>query len=496
MAYFIYLTPWAADDYNYGADNIFSLTKILSDEYIQYFSWTGRSIAHIIARLLLQFPEVHTFLTPLIFCSLILIIHILAYGMTWKEHLSASKIFLIFALLWIGIPSFGTVFFWKTGAANYCYTLFFASVFLIPYRFLLDAPDYSPSKTIRLLFFFSGILAGWSNENLGCVIFLLALCSVLLQYKKNKKIPLWALFGIAGAVLGWFILMLAPGNYVRLQHPMFASFLALPLWARMVENLFSLFSTQVNYLFLFYLLLIFSFFYRKFTKISLLFLSASLLSLSALLFSAPSPDRALTPSAFFICVVSYLCILSYNKYTYMMYIAIFTYTTFSIVDNIYIFEQNNIMQQERRSIINASKDKNIIVKKYINSNKYFFIGSEIEDISDDSQSWVNKAIANKLSLNSIVIEKELPHKNNTIRTNINSKKVYYIEKNNTLKGFFRYLTRILHGNFDDTLVDNVFLKLFFRRSFSEENIAYTENREANSFYYILLDDGLLHKKYY
>ena len=44
-----------SDDYRYAINN--GLLDLFHREYIQYMTWTGRSVAHILARLFLALPR-------------------------------------------------------------------------------------------------------------------------------------------------------------------------------------------------------------------------------------------------------------------------------------------------------------------------------------------------------------------------------------------------------------------------------------------------------
>lgn len=66
------------------------------------------------------------------------------------------------------------------------------------------------------LMFILGVLAGDSNENTICWIGLSGLL-YLVHYRKRKKLESWMAAGMAGLVIGYGLLMLSPGNVLRMK---------------------------------------------------------------------------------------------------------------------------------------------------------------------------------------------------------------------------------------------------------------------------------------
>ena len=55
---FNYFTPFLSDDYGYAAQarTARGLTDLIAQEYHQYMTWIGRSVAHLILRISLRLP--------------------------------------------------------------------------------------------------------------------------------------------------------------------------------------------------------------------------------------------------------------------------------------------------------------------------------------------------------------------------------------------------------------------------------------------------------
>jgi len=60
-----------------------------------------------------------------------------------------------------------------------------------------------------------GILAGWSNENMGPAMWILSLVVILLALKEKRKVKLWMILGNLACLAGSILCIAAPGNFVR-----------------------------------------------------------------------------------------------------------------------------------------------------------------------------------------------------------------------------------------------------------------------------------------
>ena len=60
-----------------------------------------------------------------------------------------------------------------------------------------------------------GILAGWSNENMGPAVWLLSLAVILLSVKEKRRLFPWMVLGNISCLAGSILVVAAPGNFVR-----------------------------------------------------------------------------------------------------------------------------------------------------------------------------------------------------------------------------------------------------------------------------------------
>lgn len=208
------MIPWVFDDFGYGAGGS-SLSAIFAAQVDEHLTWSGKFVGHFMARVLLHSPTwVHPVLTAVIFMGLVFSGVLLTLGVQWREKIRAWHVVTLAGLVWFALPAFGTVYFWRTGTPDYGYSLAFATAFLVPYRFWVDKKDYR--LTGGPVFVLVGFLAGCSNENVGMLAILTALCVAGYRFREAKRVPLWAAAGIIGAIVGWLFMMTAPGNAVRL----------------------------------------------------------------------------------------------------------------------------------------------------------------------------------------------------------------------------------------------------------------------------------------
>ncbi|GMO45526.1 MAG: hypothetical protein Ta2B_26590 [Termitinemataceae bacterium] len=131
--------------------------------------------------------------------------------------LKFSLLFLLVnVLLWMLMPGWGQDFLWLTGSINYLWTSTMILLFLVPYRKKWDNPSYDMNIAFSILWFFAGLLAGWSMENsaAGCaailfVYFILRFVNVENKrlVKRKPHILLFEILGAIGFIIGFLLLI-------------------------------------------------------------------------------------------------------------------------------------------------------------------------------------------------------------------------------------------------------------------------------------------------
>lgn len=200
-----------SDDFGYSVNS--GLTDIIAREINQYFTWTGRTVAHLIARTFLSFPKIFFDLCNSI-CFAYVIWLLNAHGSGDPKQVSPISYIFTALLVFLTVPFFGQTVLWETGASNYLWTAAILLSFLLVYR-----KESKVSSTHQRSFcvgmFFAGIAAGWTNENTAGAMILIVLAFLVHTFRQNHRVPAWMITGFAGALIGFVLMVSAPGNFIR-----------------------------------------------------------------------------------------------------------------------------------------------------------------------------------------------------------------------------------------------------------------------------------------
>lgn len=191
---------------------------LYASQVLHYLTWSGRIINHTLAQFFLWAGKsIFNICNAAVSVLLILEIYWCSHkGMVTLKP-EAGMLGGIFFALWAFTPKFGDVFLWLDGACNYLWTITILVGFLLPYV----RKNYSPSEKnyentiFRYIMFFGGLVAGCTNENTICWVIPVLLFFIFKLYK-NGKGESWMYYGVAGLLLGYMLLLFAPGNLVRL----------------------------------------------------------------------------------------------------------------------------------------------------------------------------------------------------------------------------------------------------------------------------------------
>lgn len=209
------LGVYAQDDILYSTNLVTgkalsNVADIIEGQIWHYFNWGGRSIAHTILQL--------TFLAGDTFINILNPIACLAFAFVCNLFVKKRSLWTFLAFL-SGIFALNPIWYetelWQTGIANYMYL----AIFYLPLLYLYMKETEEPTEKYRAALIPAaavlGLIAGWSNENVGPALFVgFVLCMVILRLKK-RKLPAWMIVGAACTFIGCVVMILAPGNYVR-----------------------------------------------------------------------------------------------------------------------------------------------------------------------------------------------------------------------------------------------------------------------------------------
>lgn len=220
------LVPFMMDDLWYSTmlyddTPIASFADIVKSQIWHYNNWGGRSMTHAILQLMLLAGDLPADVLNVAVTFLLSGMICLVSGNRRLPALLAA----IGMLLGLN-ANWKMSMFWQAGAANYLYI----TVFILAYAFcyLRELPDSKPTddgqmreevpKTlsgITVWIIPLGILAGWSNENMGPAVWLLGLAVMLIKCREKRKTHPWMILGSISCFCGSAMAILAPGNFVR-----------------------------------------------------------------------------------------------------------------------------------------------------------------------------------------------------------------------------------------------------------------------------------------
>lgn len=201
-----------------GAVRVSSWHDLFLSQWSHYFTWGGRTVAHVIAQFFLWIGKgVFNVFNSVVAIILVVEIYWFIYRGRVSLKIKPKTVFWIFFMLWAFAPGFTQAFFWLTAACNYLWTYVILLSFLLPYirKYYFFSKIFNGHSIFSFFMFLSGIIAGWTNENSVCWI-ILALMAFVLKNRTCINAETWMFTGLAGLCAGYLLLILAPGNMVRL----------------------------------------------------------------------------------------------------------------------------------------------------------------------------------------------------------------------------------------------------------------------------------------
>lgn len=228
--------PFMMDDLWYStmlSDDtpIASLVDIVKSQIWHYSHWGGRSMTHGILQLTLLAGEQAADLLNVAVTFLLAGIVCLVAGQ------KSFPVFLAALAMLLGLNAdWKMSMFWQAGAANYLYITVFILFFVFCYlREIGDtgaqtaevsdirekqpetkagaAPRPLPGITLWIVPL--GVLAGWSNENMGPVAWILSVLVILWTARERRRVAPWMILGSIASLFGSIMMVAAPGNLVR-----------------------------------------------------------------------------------------------------------------------------------------------------------------------------------------------------------------------------------------------------------------------------------------
>jgi hypothetical protein len=188
--------------------------------------------------LYLENKNIFDIFNTLIYASFIVLVQFHAAG-TFKK-INLWMFLAVNIVIWFFVPSWGQNILWLTGSCIYLWPTVFILLFLVPFRKKFDSPAYKLNVPLSVLFFLLGILAGWSVENSGAAVFFLLIAYFVTKTARKERLDLFEILGALGFLIGFTLLIAAPGNYVRIDASEEISMLNDPFYVKLVKRFFNI----------------------------------------------------------------------------------------------------------------------------------------------------------------------------------------------------------------------------------------------------------------
>lgn len=420
--------PLFGDDFDYSFiygtnEKVTTIGDIFQSQWIHYFTWGGRSIVHFIVQFFVLIgKDFFHVCNALMYVLFTLCIYFHCTGKK-QERWNCSLLILIHLCLWFCQPVFGEVFLWLTGSCNYLWGTTIILAFLLPFRFSLENQPSSAShqknfsKIIGMFLF--GILAGWTNENTAAAMIGIIFLFLFLKKFRKETLPGWYFSGLIGSIIGFSLMIAAPGNYIRSQYFASEDSLFTKLSNRLIEmiemapSMIGTLSIIAIILFLFYQL----FHFKKIANaIYLVYFLGGFASILAMLASPYFPERAWFGSSAFLLIglgtlANTITIKQHKGITYLFYLLLIFFLAWGgrrylmvLQDNfsvLYQLQQREfyIQQEKQKGNYDIIITTGRIVPNYPVYNCYL-------DSFADAQSGINLMAAKFYGVNSISIRNQ------------------------------------------------------------------------------------------
>ena len=330
-------------------------------------------------------------------------------------------------MIWFFTPDYGQVMFWISGSCNYLWMITPILILILIFRkYSIKQDIISNNLASAFIIFILGILAGWSSENGSAGMLVILTLYIVYYYFNNIYISKYIICGYIGSLIGYTLLIMAPGNFIRNTVEestvhlsiIFRFFMITYFWVAFVIAIFIILS-------------IIFFIGKRYFDLkknnciyqSIIFIIASLASAFCMIAAPTSPERT------WFCVVVFLIIsigILYDKFDFeaanikretilmlrrsVVAVMIFSSCNFIVMylDTTISTYEILIQTKEREQYILSEKAKgNLDISATIMSHKYPLLAHHdalygLSDITEDPNHYANKAVCKYYGINSII----------------------------------------------------------------------------------------------
>lgn len=225
--YVNHLIPFMMDDDWYatvlsGDAKITNAKDIFEAQKWHYMNWGGRSITHTILQfIILAGSDVADIVNTVMTILTGIIVMAMSETMTRIKRTFVERLLtttIVMGMI-LGLnANWKMSMYWQSGSCNYLYITVFILLFIwvymreIPYECF---GSKEPLPLVTLWIIPLGIIAGWSNENMGPVVFIFSVATMIYAKKVGHYVQPWMVLGSLFSFLGSAACIVAPGNFVR-----------------------------------------------------------------------------------------------------------------------------------------------------------------------------------------------------------------------------------------------------------------------------------------
>ena len=222
------LMPLHRDDYEYAliwntTQHIAGFSDVIQSLYNHYLQHGGRMADYFFQEHFLWWGK--SWYNP-VGAMLYVFLNVLIY---WHAQHRVSTRFnpyilsIVILFTWFGLPDWGVTNIWMNGSSVYLFSSVLVFSMLLPYNLeMLGNGAFNDNVKSALLCLVGGIYAAWSIENTAGSMILLIFIACVGAYRLGR-LKKWMISGWLGAMIGYALLILAPGNFVRVSHTSSAS---------------------------------------------------------------------------------------------------------------------------------------------------------------------------------------------------------------------------------------------------------------------------------
>lgn len=376
------LTPLLADDFYYSRNLIYGTDSVASDigdVFVSavnvYKQNSGRVLTHFTYHFFGFWGKgAFNIINAAAYVAVTLLIYNIVRGR--KKH-SISLYLLVNLSIWLCTPELGQDIFWLSGTVNYLLPM-------IPILILINlyssyACEQNETSTwVGIVVGILGIIAGWQLENSSITVPVVAALYLWYYKKFYGKIPVWAISGFIGSIIGYVALVAAPGNYKRLDAEAESVSLSLPFKFAMITYYWVMFVGILTAIFLVLAIVCYKSKHIKELMQGCIFAIAALVSAYCMLAAPTSPERTWFITIIMLTVADGILLHTVcgrdnvSVKAAICVCALIILGTMSADTIITSYEINQQFSEREQTILTAKEDGQTVIEVPIYSHKYPF----------------------------------------------------------------------------------------------------------------------------